>query len=244
MQRIEKRHSLAIRWLHWVNFPVLTIMLWSGLLIYWANDIEHVKIGPWVPIRFFGEGFYRHLHVPFRLSEGIAFHLTFVWVFALNGLIYAIYLTVSKSWSHLLPRKGAVRDAFYVFLHDLHLRRTAPETDGYNAAQRIAYTLIVFMGFGSIITGLAIYKSSQFGPLTRLLGGYRLARTMHFYLAVGFVLFFVVHILQVVKAGWKNFRSMIVGYDLVAIESPETSAPEAVTTNGTDPADAAVHALV
>ena len=67
---------------------------------------------------------------------------------------------------------------------------------------------------------------------------------MHFYLAVGFVLFFVVHILQVVKAGWKNFRSMIVGYDLVVIESPETSAPEAVTTNGTDPADAAVHALV
>ena len=220
MRKIEKRHSLAIRWLHWINFPVLTVMIWSGLLIYWANDVEHVKVGPWVPIRFFGAGFYRHLHLPFRLAEGIAFHLTFVWFFALNGVIYAFYLTLSRSWGHLLPRKGAVRDAFFVFLHDLHLRKSAPESDGYNAAQRIAYSLIVFMGFGSIVTGVGIYKSAQFALLTRLLGGYRLARTMHFYLAMGFVAFFFVHVVQVIKAGWSNFRTMIVGYDLVTVPDP------------------------
>ena len=67
---------------------------------------------------------------------------------------------------------------------------------------------------------------------------------MHFYLAVGFVLFFVVHILQVVKAGWKNFRSMIVGYDLVVIEPTSTKVTQEVTTDGTEPADAAVHALI
>ena len=34
---LERKHPLAIRWMHWVNFPVLFTMVWSGLLIYW-ND--------------------------------------------------------------------------------------------------------------------------------------------------------------------------------------------------------------
>jgi hypothetical protein len=34
MKKIVKKHPLAIRWFHWVNFPALAIMIWSGLLIY------------------------------------------------------------------------------------------------------------------------------------------------------------------------------------------------------------------
>ena len=37
MGRIEREHPLAIRWFHLVNFPVLAVMVWSGLLIYWAE---------------------------------------------------------------------------------------------------------------------------------------------------------------------------------------------------------------
>ena len=43
--RLEKKHPLAIRWLHWVNFPALLIMLWSGLLIYWGRFGEKENIG-------------------------------------------------------------------------------------------------------------------------------------------------------------------------------------------------------
>src|SRR5438270_793356 len=39
MKRLEKKHPLAIRWCHWLNFPLLSIMLWSGALIYWAHDV-------------------------------------------------------------------------------------------------------------------------------------------------------------------------------------------------------------
>jgi hypothetical protein len=39
MLRLEKKHPRAIRGMHWVNVPVLTVTIWSGLLIYWANDI-------------------------------------------------------------------------------------------------------------------------------------------------------------------------------------------------------------
>ena len=33
--RLAYKHPLAIRWMHWINFPVLFVMIWSGLLIYW-----------------------------------------------------------------------------------------------------------------------------------------------------------------------------------------------------------------
>ncbi len=77
------------------------------------------------------------------------------------------------------------------------------------------------MGAGSIVTGLAIWKSVQFGWLTTLLGGYRAARFEHFLLTIGFVLFFLVHIAQVIRAGWNNLRSMITGYEVVTEEEVE-----------------------
>ena len=33
--RLDRKHPLAIRWMHWVNFPVLFTMIWSGILISW-----------------------------------------------------------------------------------------------------------------------------------------------------------------------------------------------------------------
>ena len=38
------KQLLAVRWLHWINFPLLTLMIWSGLLIYWANSVYSIKI--------------------------------------------------------------------------------------------------------------------------------------------------------------------------------------------------------
>ena len=78
------------------------------------------------------------------------------------------------------------------------------------------------MGAASVITGLSIYKPTQISWLTSLLGGYEWARWEHFWLMVLFVMFFVVHIIQVALAGWGNFRSMITGYD--TIDAGETEA--------------------
>ena len=64
--RLEKKHPLAIRWFHWINFPVLTVMIWSGLLIYWANDVYDVGVGRW-SFHLFPDAFYNALHIPFRL---------------------------------------------------------------------------------------------------------------------------------------------------------------------------------
>ena len=76
------------------------------------------------------------------------------------------------------------------------------------------------MGVGAVITGLAIYKPLQLAWLTGLLGGYEWARWLHFWLMVLFVLFFAVHVVQVALAGWRNFRSMVTGYEVVEAHEP------------------------
>ncbi len=76
------------------------------------------------------------------------------------------------------------------------------------------------MGLGSLLTGVAIYKPTEQSWLTTLLGGYRMARLEHFLLTMGFCAFFVVHIVQVIIAGWNNFRSMVTGYEITTQEEP------------------------
>jgi thiosulfate reductase cytochrome b subunit len=93
-----------------------------------------------------------------------------------------------------------------------------PPQGRYNAAQRITYSAIVLMGVLSLLTGLAIYKPAQLHWLTAAFGGYEWARWEHFWLTMGYVGFFVIHIWQVIRAGWANFRAMVCGYDLKETE--------------------------
>ncbi|MCC8408243.1 cytochrome b/b6 domain-containing protein [Mucilaginibacter sp. UR6-1] len=223
MKVIKEKHSLAMRWAHWINFPLLGIMIWSGLLIYWANDEYEVMIFGHRFIKFFPEWFYNLLHIPHRLSEGMAFHFLFMWFFTLNGIFYVLYTLISGEWRELWPQKHSFKEAWLVLLHDLHLRKTAPPQGKYNAAQRIAYSAIIVMGAGSVWTGLAIYKPVQLNWLTWLMGGYHLARIWHFALTLGYVMFFVIHVIQVIIAGWNNFRSVISGFEVIN-EPPKPTA--------------------
>ncbi|NOT51210.1 MAG: thiosulfate reductase [Chitinophagaceae bacterium] len=225
-KEIIKKHPLAIRWFHWVNFPVLGIMIWSGLLIYWANDVYRIGFGDTTLIKFFPKSFYDTFKINGRLSEGMAYHFLFMWLFFLNGIAYVLYTIFSGEWRDLVPIKGSFKRSWQVLLHDLHIRKTAPPITGkYNDAQRIAYTAIIVMGIGSILTGLAIYKPVQLEWLCWIFGGYKMARIIHFILTIGYVLFFLVHIAQVIRAGWNNFRAMITGFEVKKIKE-ETVAEE------------------
>lgn len=209
-----------MRWTHWVNFPVLAIMIWSGLFIYWANDAYGISIFNFTLIKFFPEWFYDYFHISARLAEGMAFHFLFMWFFFINGLLYISYTVFSGAWRELLPNKNSFKEAWLVLLHDLHIRKTVPPQKKYNAAQRIAYTAIILMGMGSVITGLAIYKPVQFYWICWLCGGYHFARILHFALTIGYLFFFLIHIVQVMLAGWNNFRAVIAGFEVVE-EKPQ-----------------------
>jgi thiosulfate reductase cytochrome b subunit len=215
MKTLEKKHPLAIRWFHWINFPLLAVMIWSGLLIYWANPVYRIGIGKYTLLKMtLAQAAYNKLHVSFRLAEGLSLHFFFMWFFAINGVLYVLYTLFSGEWRYLVPNRRSFIEAIQVTLHDLHLRKEAPPPRKFNGAQQIAYTGIILMGLGSLLTGLAIYKPVQFSWLATLFGGYQLARFLHFWITVGYVLFFVVHVAQVIKAGWNNFRAMITGYEV------------------------------
>ena len=220
---LERKHPLAIRWMHWVNFPVLFTMMWSGLLIYWndsippgshAHQVYRVGIGNFTLFRLFPDWVYSFLNVPYQVTKGLGYHFLFMWLFAINGILYVAYLLWSKEWKFLIPKASSIKDAIQVTLVDLHLRRDLPPQTKYNGGQRIAYTSVILMGFGSLVTGLAIYKPTQTHWATTLLGGYEMARWEHFWLTIGFCGFFLVHVAQVMLAGWNNFRSMVSGYEL------------------------------
>jgi thiosulfate reductase cytochrome b subunit len=227
MKRLEKKHPLAIRWFHWINFPLLFLMIWSGILIYWANAVYRVGYGDHTLFHFFPEWFYSAFNIDHRLAEGMAYHFFFMWFFAINGLLYVLYTVLSGEWRYLIPNRRSFREAIEVTLHDLHLSKKAPPLPRkYNGAQQIAYTTVILMGAGSLLTGLSIYKPIQFAWLTWALGGYEMARWEHFWLTVGYVLFFLVHVAQVIRTGWNNFSSMVTGYEVVKSESaPVVEAP-------------------
>ena len=208
--RIRERHSRWVRWSHWLNVPFLMIMIWSGLLIYWANP-QYIPFPQWLA---------KPLRMDYRLAEGMGWHFAVMWPFALNGFIYGLYLAFSGEWKEIVPNRSSVREAAQVVAHDLHLRRELPAQSGkLNGAQRFAYSGALLLGFFAVVTGVAILKPVQGSWLTELLGGYAWARFEHFICMCGLVVFTFVHLAQVARAGWKNLRTMIAGYEVVETET-------------------------
>lgn len=200
------------------------------MLIYWANPVYSVRIFGYELFHFFPPWFNDFLGIPYRLAEGLQLHFFFMWLFAINGAAYVIYTILSGEWRAILPVPASFKRAPLVALHDAHIVKALPPQGKYNDAQRIAYTAVILMGAGSLVTGLSIYKPLQLAWLTNLFGGYGWARWTHFWLTISFVVFFAIHVIQVALAGWANFRSMITGYDAVDVaDKKEPPAAEEVT---------------
>ena len=267
---IEK-HPAALRWMHWLNFPLLFLMIWSGLMIYWAtsapganaassanasydHQVYRVGIGSVTLFRLFPDSFYHLLHIDGHLTRGIAFHAFFMWLFAANGLAYVLFLAFSGQWRSILPVRHTWKAlprtvlAEIAFRHPVRPRPAGfapdqaepapfapvnaplptqiegPPTDKYNPAQRLAYTAVILMGAGSLLTGVAIWKPSSLPWITFLCGGYETARWLHFWLTIAFCTFFFVHVAQVLRSGWNTLRSMLMGAELLIEEEPDPDA--------------------
>lgn len=189
-------------------------MVWSGIMIYWANDIYSVSWGDTTILQFFPDSFYKALHLNHRLAEALSLHFMFMWLFMLNGLLYVIYTIFSGTWRELIPGRKSFHEAWLVLLKDLRIRKSDLPERKYNGAQQIVYTGVILMGMGSALTGIAIYKPIQFSWLCAMFGGYAFSRMIHFILTIGYVVFFLIHIAQVARSGWNNFRSMIAGFEI------------------------------
>jgi len=144
--RVDRKHALWVRWTHWVNFPLLALMVWSGIQIYWAHRVYT----PFVP-----DSIYKTLGIEYHLADGMALHFSVMWLFVINGIIFTTFLLLSGHWRELLPE-----------------RKTPATRAKFNGAQKAAYTGVFVLTLLTVLTGLSIYKPIQLYWLTTLFGGY------------------------------------------------------------------------
>lgn len=219
------RHSLVVRVTHWSTAATFIAFLVSGIAIL----IAHPRLY-WGATGGVGTPSLIDLPIPFMIGHsgwGRYLHFLSAWVCVFTGLVYVIHsLATSHFRKNLVPAKGdltwsSIRRLVW---NDLRLQRpTDEEAQGYNVVQRLTYIAVVFVLFPLIIlTGLAMSPAiASLIPILRAgFGGQQSARTIHFFLAVGLVLFVCVHIVMVCLAGFTSrVRAMITGHTAAGKES-------------------------
>ena len=188
-----------IRVTHWANLVLLAIMAGSGLRILVAYPFLGARGAEyaWYPLQ--GVNPPASLTIGGWLAGARHWHFAFAWLFVANAVAYIAYLFASGEWRRRLffPRRDA-RNAWGTLLHDLRLRKEAPEPIGlYNGMQRLSYSGVLAMTPFAILSGLAMYKPVQLPRLASILGGYDVARTIHLLVLAALALFTVVHVVQV-----------------------------------------------
>jgi thiosulfate reductase cytochrome b subunit len=177
-----KAHALAVRVSHWVGAAAMITMILSGWAIYNAAPILPFTFPPWMTLGGW-------------LGAGIAWHISAMWVLMADGLFYLIWSGATGHFRRALwpvTCGGVMRD-----LRAALRLRLVHRSGQYNAVQKLLYILVIAGAVAAVLSGLAIWKPVQLGWLTWCLGGYDLARRIHFALMACIVAFLVVHLMLV-----------------------------------------------
>ena len=201
------KHPFASRILHWANLVVVAMLVWTALLL--LSGSPELSWSHWL-----SPSVYATLHLNDRNAEGRVWHVFFSFAMIAVGALYAAYLVRSGQWRYIVPDGASWKDAYHVLVHDVGGKMHRSALVKYNGAQRIAYSFVILLGLGEVITGLPIYFK-DWTTYASALGGQTAIRFEHFVLMLGILAFVVVHVAQVARAGWNNFRSMIIGLEVV-----------------------------
>lgn len=186
------KQDLLAKGFHWINIVSLLIMTSSGLRIYNANPVFGGREG-------------MHLSGTFLLGDGLAdgrvWHFAAMWIYAINLLIYGLYIFITKRWKN---RFATSKDFKAV-------QASANEKRKIFAGHKIVYTVIIPILLLAIVSGVVMYKPAQLHWLANLFGSWQVLRTVHF-LTIPIVLGFTfVHSLLALKfGGIRLVKSMFV----------------------------------
>ncbi len=150
---------------------------------------------------------------------GRSLHFLAAWCLVLPGAVYLLAGIFGGHFRlHIWPKPKEI--APRLVWRDLvdHLRLRIPPASGgphYGLMQKLAYSLVVFGAAPlMVMTGLAMSPAvtAAFPFLLGLFGGYQSARTIHFFTFVALLLFVFVHVVMVIKSGFRHqIRAMTVG---------------------------------
>ena len=193
--RQKKLHPWPVRLTHWLNAACMVCMFMSGWAIYNASPLFSFRF----PVSLTVGGW---------LGGALAWHFAFMWLLLINGAIYVLYGFVSRHFKRELLPIGIA-----ALKHDLTdaLRfRLVHEKGVYNAVQRLMYWIVLAAGVLIVISGVAIWKPVQLQELVALLGGYDVARYVHFAAMTMIAAFVVIHLVLVILVP-KTLLPMITG---------------------------------
>jgi thiosulfate reductase cytochrome b subunit len=189
-------HPLYVRVTHWINAIAMIAMIGSGWEIYNASPLfpfvfpKAVTLGGW-------------------LAGALLWHFAAMWLFVANGLVYvALGLATGRFRRMLLPVLPLA------FIRDLRAalsgRLTYDDLSVYNEVQKALYLGVILAGALIVASGLAIWKPVQLRELTALLGGYDVARFVHFFAMAAIAIFVAIHVVMALIVP-KSLRAMIRG---------------------------------
>lgn len=150
------------------------------------------------------------------LAMGRRWHFFFAWLFVINGALYVLHSVASRHLARdLLPTRRDWHGIGRSVVDHILLRRQKRAATGYNVLQKLSYLLVIFVLAPLVLLmGLAMspHMNTVMGWLLDVVGGRQSARTIHFLVALALVVFFAVHVFEVVVTGLvNNVRSMITG---------------------------------
>ncbi len=189
-------HPRWLRLTHWLNALAVLVMVTSGWRIYNASPLfdftfpKSITLGGW-------------------LAGALQWHFAGMWLLVANGLLYlALNLASGRLFRRFFPvtPSGVLHDS----LAALHGHLAHDDLRRYNQVQRAAYLFVMLDIAVLVISGLVLWKSVQFDLLRELLGGYEIARRVHFFSMALLVAFVGVHLLMVALVP-RTLLSMIRG---------------------------------
>lgn len=230
------RPSPLVRFTHWITAICFIALLISGVELvishprfYWGEDGNITTPSLFdIPIpssRSYVKTGYNYV-LPDQNGWSRSLHFQTAWIAVFTGLLYVASIVRSGYLrTSLLPTANALSwpALWPEIVNHLRFQRPPAGEESYNVLQRLAYLSVIFGLFPLMIwTGLAMSPTltARFPFLVEFAGGQQSARTIHFFASVATVLFFVVHILMVVVAGfWPRVRAMVVGRPEPPLES-------------------------
>ena len=142
---------------------------------------------------------------------GRSLHFLAAWFLVAAGLAY---LVLGLFTGHFVNYIWPYRKEFSpkLFWNDLvqHLRMQIPPATGgpqYGLLQKFTYMIVIFLVLPlAVMTGLTMSPAvtAAYPFLLKIFGGAQSARTIHFFTSITLVLFVIVHLIMIIKSGFKN----------------------------------------
>lgn len=150
---------------------------------------------------------------------GRSLHFLFAWFLVVTGVIYLLSGAFSGHFrKNLWPRSKEFTLKLLRLDFISHLRGIiSPAAGGpnYGLLQKTTYLAVIFFLFPVVIlTGFTMSPAitAAYPFLLKIFFGAQSARTIHFFASVLLILFLIIHVVMVIKSGFrKQIRSMTIG---------------------------------